>query len=124
MRISDWSSDVCSSDLKSTHLHPINHAFSFVSCASNCRVVLCGRWGFLMRGDAAVSAAAVSDEEAKADSHPILGQLLRDLGYKKVYATSVASLVSVPIWERQRTLRADRARPIADVWTQQIGRAS
>lgn len=72
-----------------------------------------------MKGDGTVEqAVAVTDEESKADSHPILGDLLRDLSYKKVYVTSVSSLVKVPIWERQRTLRADRAREIANDWTQ------
>lgn len=69
-----------------------------------------------MKGNA--QAVTVSDEESKAQSHPILGDMLRDLGYKKVYCTSVAALVNVPIWERQRTLRAERAREIADDWTQ------
>lgn len=75
------------------------------------------RWGFLMQGNTQVAAAAVTDEESKAQTHPILGDMLRDLGYKKVYATSVAALVTVPIWEKQRTLRAERARNIADDWT-------
>lgn len=46
--------------------------------------------------------------------HPVLGELVLDLGYKSVYVTSVRALLSAPIWERQRTL-TNRAAHIADM---------
>lgn len=46
--------------------------------------------------------------------HPHFGELLMDLGYKKVYLTSVINLSRTPVWEQQRILRPNRARAIAD----------
>ena len=46
--------------------------------------------------------------------HPVLGQLLHDFGYKRVYATRAATLVDaqqVPVWNMQRSFRAERVRP-------------
>jgi len=43
-----------------------------------------------------------------------LGEPLVDLGYKKVYKTNIATLVTIPIWEKQRTLRPSRSRFIAE----------
>jgi hypothetical protein len=45
--------------------------------------------------------------------HPVLGKILCDLSYKKVYLTSVNKLVNAPIWEKQRILRPHRAIKIA-----------
>lgn len=42
-----------------------------------------------------------------------MGAPVMDLGYKQVVRASVAELVTVPIWERQRILRPDRSRRIA-----------
>lgn len=46
--------------------------------------------------------------------HPILGELVADLEYKRVYRTSIASLIKVPVWEKQRILRPERALAIAE----------
>jgi hypothetical protein len=46
--------------------------------------------------------------------HPLFGELLMDVGYKKVYLTSVHSLARTPVWKRQRILRPERAAIIAD----------
>lgn len=46
--------------------------------------------------------------------HPILGELIADLKYKRVYRTSIASLVKAPVWEKQRILRPERAMAIAE----------
>lgn len=46
--------------------------------------------------------------------HPVLGELLIDLGYKRTYVTSVKNLLMAPIWEKQRILRPERARQIAE----------
>jgi hypothetical protein len=45
--------------------------------------------------------------------HPILGEQIADLGYKKVYLTSVKRLVLAPVWRKQRILRPERAVLIA-----------
>ena len=47
--------------------------------------------------------------------HPIFGQLLADVGYKKVYLTSARRLVLAEVWEKQRTLRPERSAGIAQV---------
>ena len=47
------------------------------------------------------------------NTHPILGELLYDLGYKKVYISNIISLVNATVWEKQRTLRHERAELIA-----------
>lgn len=46
--------------------------------------------------------------------HPLLGELVADLGYKRVYVTSVAALARTPVWKKQRILRPERAALIAD----------
>lgn len=46
--------------------------------------------------------------------HPIFGELLHDLQYKKVYLTNVKSLMMAPIWEKNRILRPERANRIAN----------
>lgn len=45
--------------------------------------------------------------------HPVLGELVADLGYKKLYLTNVRSLTMAPIWKKQRILRPERAQVIA-----------
>jgi hypothetical protein len=55
--------------------------------------------------------ALVVDDESLI--HPIFGKRIASLGYKNVYLTSVASLAKTQVWERQRTLRPDRAARIA-----------
>lgn len=55
--------------------------------------------------------ASVADDDSL--THPIFGKRIASLGYKNVYLTSVASLAKTQVWERQRTLRPDRAARIA-----------
>lgn len=45
--------------------------------------------------------------------HPVLGELICDLGYKKLYLTNVRSLAMAPVWKKQRILRPERAQLIA-----------
>lgn len=45
--------------------------------------------------------------------HPVFGKRIASLGYKNVYLTSVSALTTTQVWERQRTLRPDRAARIA-----------
>jgi hypothetical protein len=57
-----------------------------------------------------------SNEVSKLEDlnyHPIFGKRVANLGYKTVYLTSVSSLAKTQVWERQRTLRPDRAARIA-----------
>jgi len=46
--------------------------------------------------------------------HPVFGELVKDLVYKKIYCTSVQKLATVPIWEQQRIYRAERAQLLAN----------
>lgn len=47
------------------------------------------------------------------DFHPILGRPMVNLGYKRVHTVSARALAAVPIWEKQRVYRHDRARTMA-----------
>lgn len=44
--------------------------------------------------------------------HPVLGENIADLGYKKIYLTNVRSIALAPVWKKQRILRPDRAKMI------------
>ena len=48
-----------------------------------------------------------------AAEDPVLGQLLADLGNKRVYLTDVPKLMRLPVWERQRVYRPERAKAMA-----------
>ena len=61
------------------------------------------------RVDGIDSAAA----SAADDHHPILGPAVLDLGYKRVHLASARSLAAIPIWEKQRVYRHDRAKLMA-----------
>ena len=55
-------------------------------------------------------------EEKPADPssvHPVLGPLLCDLGYKRIYLLSSGTLGTLPIWKKQRIYRHGRARSMA-----------
>mmetsp|Transcript_36975 Transcript_36975/g.82828 ORF Transcript_36975/g.82828 Transcript_36975/m.82828 type:complete len:408 (+) Transcript_36975:127-1350(+) len=57
--------------------------------------------------------AAVPETSSSLED-PILGQLLVDLpGEKRVYLADVPKLLLLPVWERQRVYRKDRAKQIA-----------
>lgn len=45
--------------------------------------------------------------------HPILGKVLIDFGYKRVHVMSAKKLAAIPIWEKQRVYRHDRAKVMA-----------
>jgi len=47
------------------------------------------------------------------EDHPILGQTILDLGHKRIHVTSAKKLLAIPIWEKQRTYRHDRAKAMA-----------
>jgi len=52
-------------------------------------------------------------EEKGNDPHPILGPVLIDLGYKRIHVAKAEALASVPVWEKQRVYRHDRAKNMA-----------
>ena len=56
-----------------------------------------------------VNALPISEDR----HHPILGKAIVDLGYKRVHLVSAKSLSSIPIWEKQRVYRHDRAKEMA-----------
>ena len=51
-------------------------------------------------------------DATKAAEHSIFGSLVADLGYKRVYRTSVSQLKNLPVWEKQRVFSQDRAKKI------------
>ena len=53
------------------------------------------------------------DRTDEKEEHPILGRAIEDLGYKAVYSTSIQILKSIPVWERQRAYRHERAKAMA-----------
>ena len=61
--------------------------------------------------DASIESESTDGEDENA--HPILGRPMVDLGYKRVHTVSARALSAVPIWERQRVYRHDRARTMA-----------
>ena len=51
-----------------------------------------------------------TDAEATTDGasgDPILGELLVDLGEKRLYLADVPKLMRLPVWEKQRAFRKD-----------------
>lgn len=64
--------------------------------------------------DKAMEKIAYATKKDLVLYHPLLGELVADLGYKRVYLTSVNALARTPVWERQRILRPERASLIAD----------
>jgi len=53
------------------------------------------------------------ETQIKADTHPVLGPVLVDLGYKRIHVTTARTLCAVPVWEKQRVYRHDRAKLMA-----------
>lgn len=62
-------------------------------------------------GKTAAPAPAATVPETSV--HPVLGPVVIDLGYKRVYQVSAETLASVPVWKKQRVYRHDRAKVIA-----------
>lgn len=51
--------------------------------------------------------------KATQSEHPVLGRLIADLGYKRVFLTSIEAVVQAPVWEKRKLLRPVRAIEIA-----------
>lgn len=62
--------------------------------------------------------APPSDLENRKGSHgklhPVLGELVADLKYKRVYVTSAEALTKAPVWEKAKTLVPLRTTEIAE----------
>ena len=62
-----------------------------------------------------VSTQNVSNQDDKEEEHhPILGPTLYDLGYKRIHIVSAKTLSAIPIWEKQRSYRHERAKVMAN----------
>jgi hypothetical protein len=62
----------------------------------------------------AEAAAAEKEGSPLATQHPIFGELVVDLGYKRVYKSDPATVwAATPIWEKQRAFRQERCAQIA-----------
>lgn len=63
-----------------------------------------------------LAAEAVAAATATTTVHPVYGELVQDLGYKRVFCVSPDRLIDTeafPIWEKQRVFREARASNIA-----------
>ena len=40
--------------------------------------------------------------------HPVLGQMIADLGYKRLHLASSKNLATIPVWKKQRIYRHER----------------
>ena len=60
-----------------------------------------------------MSVDSSDESEKEVEVHPILGQELADLSYKRIHLMSAATLASLPVYEKQRAYRHDRAQLMA-----------
>eukprot|EP00548_Thalassiothrix_antarctica_P015798 CAMPEP_0194176312 /NCGR_PEP_ID=MMETSP0154-20130528/10236_1 /TAXON_ID=1049557 /ORGANISM="Thalassiothrix antarctica, Strain L6-D1" /LENGTH=401 /DNA_ID=CAMNT_0038890433 /DNA_START=21 /DNA_END=1223 /DNA_ORIENTATION=- len=51
-------------------------------------------------------------QQEEQKEHPMLGKVVADFGYKKIYQVPAQTLVSIPVWKKQRCYRHDRAKVI------------
>lgn len=54
-----------------------------------------------------------AQEVQEEHHHPVLGKACATLGYKSVHLVSANDLADIPVWEKQRIYRHDRARGMA-----------
>jgi len=64
--------------------------------------------------ETAPPSVEVTATEIEDTVHPILGSLISDLGYKRIHLASANQLSTIPVWEKQRTYRHDRAEAMAN----------
>jgi hypothetical protein len=55
----------------------------------------------------------LAEAPEETDFNPILGPVVADLGYKRLHFVSAGKLGTIPIWEKQRIYRNDRAKAMA-----------
>ena len=63
--------------------------------------------------EAAMEAKEPTVEESNDDAHPVLGPVISDLGYKRLHIVSASVLENIPVWEKQRIFRYERAKTMA-----------
>lgn len=61
-----------------------------------------------------LSISSTNQVSMKTNHHPILGPVIFDLGYKRIHIVSAKTLSAIPIWEKQRSYRHDRAKVMAN----------
>eukprot|EP00037_Helgoeca_nana_P037613 m.16801 g.16801 ORF g.16801 m.16801 type:complete len:369 (-) comp9106_c0_seq1:49-1155(-) len=67
-----------------------------------------------------IVAVAPLVQSVEAVAHPTFGELVRDFGYKQVYAVPLEKLIdsnTFPVWEKQRAYSEARAKKIAKAMT-------
>lgn len=55
----------------------------------------------------------ISNRTSSTEIHPVLGPIISDLGYKRIHLVSSGKLGTVPVWNKNRIYRNDRARAMA-----------
>eukprot|EP00978_Attheya_sp_CCMP212_P001914 scaffold3990_cov54-Attheya_sp.AAC.2 len=56
----------------------------------------------------------VEESKVEEHAHPILGPAVVDLKYKRVHLVKASALAAIPIWEKQRAYRHERAKVMAN----------
>jgi hypothetical protein len=56
---------------------------------------------------------SASNAESGSDVHPVLGPIISDLGYKRIHLVSSGKLGTLPVWNKNRIYRNDRAKSMA-----------
>lgn len=51
--------------------------------------------------------------QSSSDVHPVLGPIVSDLGYKRIHLVSSGKLGTLPVWNKNRIYRNDRAKFMA-----------
>jgi hypothetical protein len=77
------------------------------------RVLAMEKWQKDVATEEAATEAGAPTETSTSSIHPVLGRVVVDLGYKKVYQVAAPTLASIPVWKKQRVYRHDRAKIIA-----------
>jgi len=67
----------------------------------------------VLSADHPIASTPLQEQLEVSVHHPLLGELVANLGYKMLFLTSVKSLVLTPVWKKQRILRPERAALIA-----------
>jgi hypothetical protein len=86
------------------------------------------RWQRELEQETQQEQAKIADETTQekvngAGVHPVLGPAIIDLEYKRVHLVSAKTLSTIPVWEKQRIYRHDRAKLMASdkAKTQNLG---
>lgn len=59
------------------------------------------------------STVTTSSAAEALGEHPILGPVVCDMGHKRVHLSTTERLASLPVWEKQRFFRHERAKSMA-----------